>query len=69
MRRWWRSLRSLQAIQTIELAGEIEAAVVAGTVLSLAEIGIIDEGDLADAMDAVLEPDRQRTNQAAKGSS
>jgi hypothetical protein len=49
------TLRSLQAIETIELAREIEAAVVARTVLGLAEAGIIDRGDLADAVDAVLE--------------
>ncbi len=63
------TLRSMQAIETIELAREIEAAVVAGTVLGLAEAGIIDKGDLADAMGAVLEADQQQTNQAAKGSS
>ena len=59
------TLRSLQAIETIDLAGEIEAAVVARTVLGLAEAGIIDRGDLADAMGAVLEPDLQQENQAA----
>jgi hypothetical protein len=49
------TLASLQAIETIELAREVEAAVAARTLLSLAEAGIIDRGDLADAADAVLE--------------
>jgi hypothetical protein len=62
-------LRSLQAIETIELAQEIESAVTARTVLGLVEAGVIDKGDLADAMDAVLEADQQQTNKAAKGSS
>lgn len=67
--RWAAGLRDeILAVETIELAREIEAAVVAGTVLGPAEAGIIDKGDLADAMDAVLEADRQQ-NQAARGSS
>jgi len=51
------TLRSLQALETIEIAQEIEAAVAARTVLGLVEAGLIDKGDLADAMDAVLEAD------------
>ncbi|MGI9614532.1 MAG: hypothetical protein ACR2QO_16600 [Acidimicrobiales bacterium] len=49
------TLASLRALETIELANEVEAAIVARTVLSLAEAGIIDRGDLADAANAVLE--------------
>ncbi|MGI9615438.1 MAG: hypothetical protein ACR2QO_21175 [Acidimicrobiales bacterium] len=52
------TLASLQALETIELAREVEAAIVARTVLGLAEAGIIDRGDLADAADAVLETDK-----------
>ncbi len=63
------TLRSLQALETIELAREVESAVVARTVLGLVEAGIIDRGDLADAVDAVLEADQQQADQAAQGSS
>ena len=49
------TLRSLEALAVIEVATEIEAAVIARTVLSLAEAGIIDRGDLADAIDAVVD--------------
>ena len=49
------TLHSLRALQTIELAREVEAAVVAQTVLGLVEAGIVDRGDLADAINAVLD--------------
>jgi hypothetical protein len=51
-------LASLQALETIELARDVEAAIVARTVLGLAEAGIIDRGDLVDAADAVLDSDK-----------
>ncbi len=51
------TLRSMEALATIELAQEVEAAVIARTVLGLVEAGVVDPGDLADAMAAVLEHD------------
>lgn len=51
-------LRSLEALATIELATEVEAAVVARTLLGLIEAGVVDPGDLVDAM-AVVPQDHQ----------
>jgi hypothetical protein len=52
-------LRSLEALATIELAREVEAAVIARTVLGLVEAGVVDPGDLSDAIAAVLDNDTQ----------
>ncbi|MBT8240680.1 MAG: hypothetical protein KJN63_05585 [Acidimicrobiia bacterium] len=48
-------LRAMEALATIELAKDVEAGVVARTVLGLVEAGVVDQGDLADAMAAVLQ--------------
>jgi uncharacterized membrane protein len=63
------TLRTLQAIETIEVAREIESAVVARTILGLVDAGLIDQGDLVDATDAVLGADRHQESNPAQGSS
>lgn len=52
------TLRSMEALAVIEVAQEVEAAVIARTVLTLVESGVIDRGDLADAMAAALDQEQ-----------
>ncbi len=57
------TVRSIEALATTELAAEVEAAVVARTVLGLVEAGFIDKADVQDAAIALLgEPILQRVS-------
>jgi len=48
------TVRSLEALTTIELAMKVEAAVVARTVLGLVEAGFIERADAEEAAAALL---------------